>query len=85
VIVSSAQYGQRRLDVILMAVTSQVKPTVSFGEVLIADWKKAGLLKPGVVKPIIATAETKLVIKRLGRLQLADEKALHETLGAILG
>ena len=53
VVVSSAQYDQRRLDVILMAITSQVKPTPSFGEVLVTDWKKAGLIKPGVIKPII--------------------------------
>ena len=85
VIVSSAQYGQRRLDVIRMAITSQVKPALSFGEVLIADWRKAGLIKSGIVKPIMTTAEKKLIIKRLGRLQPADEKALHQALQSILG
>ena len=79
------RYGQRRLDLILMAITSQLKPSVSFGELLISDWKTAGLIKPGVVKPIITTAERKLVIRRLGRLQPADEKALHQVLQAILG
>jgi mRNA interferase MazF len=85
VIVSSAQYDQRRLDVILMAITSQVKPSLSFGETVITDWKKAGLIKPGIIKPIITTAEKRLVIKRLGRLQPTDEKAIQQTLQLIVG
>jgi mRNA-degrading endonuclease toxin of MazEF toxin-antitoxin module len=85
VVVSSAQYDQRRHDVILMAITSQVRPSLTFGEVLIADWKKAGLIKPGLVKPIITTAEKTLVIKRLGRLQPVDEKALRQALTTIIG
>lgn len=40
-----------------MAVTSQVRPIAAFGEVMIADWQKAGLLKPSVIKPVMATVE----------------------------
>jgi mRNA interferase MazF len=46
VIVSSGQYHAHRPDVVLMAITSQVKPSLAFGEVSITDWKKAGLIKP---------------------------------------
>jgi len=39
VIVSSAAYNAARLDLILMAITSQVRATTAFGEVLIPEWK----------------------------------------------
>jgi mRNA interferase MazF len=45
VVVSSAAYNTARLDLILMAVTSQVRPVTTFGEVLISDWQKAGAVE----------------------------------------
>jgi hypothetical protein len=41
VVVSSEDYQSRRADLILMAVTSQSKPTLGFGEMAVTDWKKA--------------------------------------------
>ncbi len=51
VVISSAAYNQARLDIILMAVTSQIRAKVGFGEVAIQDWQSAGLLKPSAIKP----------------------------------
>lgn len=85
VVVSSAAYHAQRRDVIIMAVTSQVRPTLGFGELLVNEWKKAGLLKPSVVKPLVATIEKGLVFSRLGRLQDPDPKTLRGVLRAILG
>lgn len=85
VVVSSGAYGDRRPDVVLMAITSQVGPRLTFGESSVTEWKKAGLIKPGVVKPILTTVEKTLILKRLGRLQPFDEKALRQALQSILG
>lgn len=57
VVVSSAIYNAARLDVILMAITSQVKISPAIGEVAVAEWQKAGLLKPSVIKPVLTTVE----------------------------
>ena len=57
VVVSSEAYQDKKLDLILMAVTSQSKPTLAFGEVRVAEWQKAGLLKPSVIKPVLTTVE----------------------------
>jgi len=84
IIVSSDAYHQRRRDLIIMAVTSQVKPAAVFGEVTISDWQKAGLLQPSVTKPILATIEKGLVIRKLGQLQDPDRKALERALSLIL-
>lgn len=90
VVVSSRAYAVERPDVVLMAITSQLRPSpaptgVNWGEVWLADWQGAGLLKPSAVKPVLATFEQRLVIKRLGALIPADAKALAEALTIILG
>ena len=76
VVISSARYHAERPDLILMAVTSRIRPVPTFGEVAIADWASSGLLKPSVLKPIVATLEQVLVLRTLGRLSGQDAAAL---------
>lgn len=85
VVVSSAAYQRQRPDVILMAITSQLRPTLAFGEALVQDWQGAGLLKPSVFKPILFTAEKSLIRKTLGRLQPNDQRALRKVIEILLG
>jgi mRNA interferase MazF len=85
VVVSSRAYAIERPDVVLMAITSQLRPSPAFGEVWLAGWQAAGLIKPSAVKPIFATFEQRLVRKRLGALNAADCTALAQALAQILG
>jgi mRNA-degrading endonuclease toxin of MazEF toxin-antitoxin module len=85
VIISSAAYNIARFDLILMAITSQIKPITAMGEVIVAEWQKAGLLKPSVIKPVLMTAEKGLVLRRLGQLEQADRVALQQALQIIIG
>ena len=68
-----------------MAVTSQMRPSTLFGEVIITRWKEAGLLKPSVIKPIFTTIEQGIVLRKLGRLGREDRKALQEMLENLVG
>jgi mRNA interferase MazF len=68
-----------------MAVTSQIKSTAIIGETTIVNWKAAGLLKPSVIKPVIATIEQTLVRKILGHLDEIDQISLQSMLRNILG
>jgi len=61
VVISSHAYNNERPDLIIMAVTSQIKPTAILGEVIVQDWQAAGLLKPSAIKPVITTIEKPLV------------------------
>lgn len=70
---------------IIMAVTSQIRPTSTIGEVILQDWRAGGLLKPSAIKPVITTIEKPLIIKSMGRLKEKDQKALQESLKGILG
>ena len=84
VVVSSSEYQRCRPDVVLMAVTSQARPSPLYGDLVITEWEQARLLKPSVIKPVVATVHKKLVLKRLGRLQSADLAALRALLAEIL-
>lgn len=85
VIVSSAAYNQARRDAVIMAITSLLKPSGIFGEVMVQDWQAASLLKPSAIKPVIATVEQPLVLKRLGQLSLRDQNTLRKTIATIIG
>ena len=49
VVVSTPSYNLDRPDVIVMAITSQFRPSPIVGEVWLSDWQGAGLLKPSVI------------------------------------
>ena len=85
IIVSSDTYNRQRPDVIIMAVTSQMRSADYFGDMAIADWRAAGLLKPSVIKPIFTTVEKVLILKKLGLVSDQDRSALQTMLQTILG
>jgi len=84
VVVSSADYHRNHPDIILMAITSQIKSSMAFGEVTLIQWEAAGLLKPSIIKPVFTTVDKNLVIKNLGQLHEEDKQALKKALQTIL-
>lgn len=84
-VVSSDAYQRERPDLILMAITSQVRPSPIIGEVAVLHWQAAGLLKPSVIKPLLTTIEARLVLRQLGSLHADDVAALRMLLADILG
>ena len=82
IIVSSDTHNSISQDIVIMAITGQIRGHIGVGEFLIEDWQGAGLLRPSAVKSAISTIEQRLVVKILGRLSSKDlstlEKALKE-------
>lgn len=68
-----------------MAVTSQLRATAAFGEVWIGHWQEAGLLKPSAIKPVFATIEQRLIIRKLGTLAGADQATLRRAITEVIG
>jgi mRNA interferase MazF len=85
VVVSSAAYHSQRPDIILMAITSQFRPVTTVGEVAVQHWQAAGLIKPSVLKPLLATIDKRLVIRAMGKLHADDQAALHKAMREIIG
>ena len=82
VVLSSSQYNQNHLDVILAPITSQILQTID--EIRLANWKSAGLLKPSVVKPVISSFDIVLVRRKLGALSNADRERVRAAFALIL-
>ncbi|MCP5409659.1 MAG: type II toxin-antitoxin system PemK/MazF family toxin [Chromatiaceae bacterium] len=85
VVISSQSYQQNRPDVILMAVTSQIRQPLATGEAILTDWQAAGLAKPSVLKPLIATLEQRQIVKVMGKLSETDREELGKVIQGILG
>lgn len=85
VVVSSARYNASRRDIVIMAVTSQVRQPLGFGEAMVPDWQTAGLVKPFVLKPVFTTIEQRLVLRTIGRLAEDDVEALRVVMGDVIG
>ena len=85
VIISSKAYHTNRRDLVIMAITSQVRTPLGFGEAFVADWQSAGLIKLSVFKPVFATIEQSLVVRTLGTLSIADVRTLREAVALSIG
>lgn len=83
VIISSEQYQHNKPDIILMAITSQTSTIQTFGEIAILDWQSAGLLKQSLIKPVVTTLEKQLILRRLGKLNIEDQKRLKKAIKKI--
>lgn len=68
-----------------MAVTSQIRQPLATGEVILKDWQAAGLAKPSVLKPLIATLEQCQIVRVMGKLSEADREGLVGVIQGILG
>jgi mRNA interferase MazF len=83
--VSNTAYNASRPDAVIMAITSQLNSPSAWGDVRISLWQAANLLKPSAIKPVFATLELCLILKRLGRLHPSDQSTLRQAIAALLG
>jgi len=77
VVISSTRHNEMSSDVIIMAITSKTRRADDPGEHVIEDWKKAGLVRPSLMKPAVSTIERKLIIMKLGSLSSRDMDSLE--------
>jgi mRNA interferase MazF len=83
VVVSSTPYNQQHRDVVILPITSQPTPATRW-DIPVPHWREAGLLKPSVGKPVLATVEKTLIVKTLGRLHTEDLSHLQTVMRKIL-
>lgn len=73
-VLSAGQSGNSGQFCICSMITSQMHAKVD-GDVIIQKWRKAGLIHPSKLRLAkTATLEESLMIKRLGRFSLLDQK-----------
>ncbi len=84
-VVSSQGYNTSRRDIVIMAITSQVRTPLGYAEAMVNDWQGAGLVKASVLKPVFTTIEQGLVLRVMGHLSAADIKTLREVVSDVIG
>lgn len=84
IIVSSEAYHASRQEVIVAAVTSNLRRGVMVGDHALKEWQAAGLPKPSVATGILRTAKQAMIIRKLGSLSSGDLSALGGALSRAL-
>lgn len=84
VVVSGSEYHRDEPDVIVACVTSNVTGNMGSTDTLLADWKKAGLHVPSVVKAALSTLEPSMIRYRVGELTERDLSAVAATIARAL-
>lgn len=72
--------GSREEDLFVVPISSQLHNV----ELVLHDWRAAGLNVPCGVKSQLATVDARLVLKSVGALSMADQSALEMRLRAWL-
>ncbi|MHC5057728.1 MAG: type II toxin-antitoxin system PemK/MazF family toxin [Planctomycetota bacterium] len=68
-VVSPARFTESRGDIVVLALTSRPQRDDALR---LADWQAVGLPKPTWIKPLIATLNAGLVVRRIGGLAEGD-------------
>ena len=75
VLARSARSPRNRLAILAM-ITSQVESLALPGDVLLSEWRAAGLLHPSLLRiGKVATVDEELIEKKIGRLASSDHAA----------
>jgi mRNA interferase MazF len=80
VTVSTNAYNRAGDDVIVAAITANLKAVRHPGDYLLTYWREAGLIKESLVKSVLFTVEKSLIIRKLGKMRDTDIEGVSESL-----
>lgn len=83
-IISTANYHRGRQEIIIAAITSNIK-RILYADTKIDEWLEAGLLYPSLVTGIIRTIKNSLILRKLGVLPKPDFEKVKENIKKSLG
>jgi len=82
-ILSDNDYNKSRNEVIVSAITSNVKQ-ICKGDTKIVDWEKAGLKVPSLATAILQTVKKDRIKKHLGQIMKSDFSKIEKNIAAVL-
>ena len=78
-VISLNQFNNKRDELIIVAITGQIEK-LRFGDYLVNDYKKAGLLRPSAVTGVMRTIKSGMVDRLLGKFSSLDMKAFYRNI-----
>ena len=83
-VLSDNDYNKVRNEIIVSAITSNVKQ-IYRGDTEIIDWEKAGLKVPSLATAILQTVRKDSIKKHLGQIAKSDFARIEKNISAVLG
>ena len=84
VVISSTAYNRSRQEVVVAAITSNVRRRL-FGDHPLTDWKGAGLLFPSLVTGIVRTIKQTMIDRKVGNMPRSEMVAIDVKLRQSFG
>lgn len=85
VVISNEEFNRSGIKLIVAAITSNVSPPFRPGDVFLADWKSAGLIKPSAMRGVLATIDKSDIVRSMGLLSEGDFSKVETSVAGILG
>ncbi|SJM91685.1 PemK-like protein [Crenothrix polyspora] len=85
VVISTESFNKSGSKLIVVGITSNISVPFRPGDMLLADWSLAGLLKPSAVRGIIATVDKLDITHKLGKLSSKDMSSVERSIATIIG
>ena len=85
VVVSATDETEAAAEVVIAQITGHLDGPPRPGDHRVARWQEAGLLRPSLVRPRLATLPARAVIRKLGALANEDLRSVEAGLRAALG
>jgi mRNA interferase MazF len=79
-VVSPDVYNRSGPDLVIAFITSQTDVRPRPGDYRIRTWKESGLPKPSLLRMKFATIDREIVLKKIGRLQQAEQSNVRGVL-----
>lgn len=84
-VISPTEYNQNTSELIIAQITGRLSGEARPGDYTIENWKEANLPRPALVRCRLATLQTSLVLRRLGKLTEMDFRNAQAAINAALG
>ena len=84
-VISPTEFNETTSELIIAQITSRLSGDPRPGDYTIENWKDANLPRPAKVRCRLATLQSSLVLRRLGKLSEADLSNAQSAIDASLG
>jgi len=85
VVLSTEDFHQSGSKLIVVGITSTVRPPFRPGDVVLSDWLEAGLMKPSAVRSGLAVLDRSEIVRILGKLSDKDFAQVEQGIASVLG
>jgi len=85
VVLSVSAFHQAGTKLVVAALTSNLVQPFRPGDMLVGDWRAAGLARPSAMRGLVITIDQNEIVRFLGKLSPQDLADLERSVAGIMG